>query len=454
MNDRKLSRRRFLGGAAALAGAAAGSSLLAACSVGGGSSGGGGGTRGGSGTLTIMMPPSEVTDEVVAGFEAAHSDIKINLIQFDRTRLTAMLAAGDPPDIARENATYSSFFAVRGLAENLDPYIQNSSVIKESDLTPIQDLWRFDGTSQGQGPRYGLTMDYSQDAMIWANQSIFEKANVAVPSDTDPLAFEELPELAKRLTKITNDEKTAVFGYGGEVNLTMPQLAHMVAAQGGRLYNDDFTAVDFSSPEARKAIQFWLDLARAGVSYGPTRPNPAGWDGSAYQAGRLAMFSAGYWFGAGLAKVPEIQQKSKLLPAPTFAGKRISPSYAGAGVWIPAKAKNKEGAWRFIEYFIGGEAAKKRAESGRGLPPLKSLESSLPHDAPYQKQWYDTQQRELPYFDVVVVGSPYISSASLISILTTEFKSAVSSNTSAGKIADSLNRQINDLIAQEKDKIS
>lgn len=452
MYDRKLSRRRLLGGAAALAGAAASSSLLAACSVGSGS-GSGGGARGGSGTLTIMMPPSEITDEVIADFEAANPDIKINLIQFDRTRLTAMLAAGEPPDIARENATYSAFFAVRGLAENLDPYIQNSSVIKESDLAGIQDLWRFDGTRQGQGPRYGLTMDYSQDAMIWANESLFEQANVPVPSDTTPLAFEELPDLARRLTKITNDEKTEVFGYGGEVNLTMPQLAHMVAAQGGRLYNEDFTAVDFSSPEALKAIQFWLDLARANVSYGPTRPNPAGWDGAAYQAGRLAMVSYGYWFGAGLAQVPEIQQRSKFLPAPTFAGKRLSPSYAGAGVWIPAKAKNKEGAWRFIEYFIGGEAAKKRAEAGRGLPPLKSLESRLPQDTPYQKQWYDTQQRELPYFDVVVVGTPYVSSASLISILTTEFKSAVPNNTSAGKVADSLNRQINELIAQEKDKV-
>ena len=451
MNHRGLSRRRFLGGAAALVGAAAGSSLLASCAVGAGSGGGGSGRK--SSTLTVMMPPSEVTDEVIAGFEAANPDIKINLIQFDRTRLTAMLAAGDPPDIARENATYSAFFAVRGLAENLDPYIQSSSVIKESDLAPIQDLWRFDGKTQGQGPRYGLTMDYSQDAMIWANQALFEQANVPVPSDTTPLSFEEIPELARRLTKITDNDATAVFGYGGEVNLTMPQLAHMVAAQGGRLYNEDFTRVDFSSPEALKAIQFWLDLARAGVSYGPTRPNPAGWDGAAYQAGRLAMFSAGYWFGAGLANVPEIQQQSKFLPAPTFAGKRISPSYAGAGVWIPAKAKNKEGAWRFIEYFIGGEAAKKRAESGRGLPPLRSLESSLPRETPYQKQWYDTQQRELPFFDVVVVGSPYVSSASLISILTTEFKAAVPGGKSAGQVADSLNRQINELIAQEKGKI-
>ncbi|MEV4197881.1 ABC transporter substrate-binding protein [Micromonospora globbae] len=443
-----LSRRRLLGGAAAVAGATLGASVLAAC----------GGSKGGSGskgpvTIDVMLPPSEAPKELIAAFESANPGIKVNLLQNDPTRLLAMLAAGSPPDVTRENATYSAYYPVRGLATNLDPYLKASSVIKDSDLAQINDLWRWDGKAQGQGPRYGLTMDYSQDAMIWANKTIFEQANVPVPSDTTPLSFEELPVLAKKLTKQTADEKTAVFGYGGEVGLVMPQIAHMVAAQGGRLYNEDFTKVDFSSPEALKAIQYWLDLARANVSYGPLRPNPSGWDGNSYKSARIAMFTSGLWYQATLDTAPEVRKASIFLPAPTFAGKRVSPVYYGAGLWIPSKAKHKDEAWRFIEYLVGGEAGKKRAEAGRGLPSLKSFESSLPQATPEQKQALDVQQRELENFTVVVVGTPYLRSAAFANVLKTEFKNALTGNTQAGPVADALNKQINELIATEKAKV-
>ncbi len=282
---------------------------------------------------------------------------------------------------------------------------------------------------------------------------LFEQAGVDLPPDTEPLAFEGIPELAARLTRNTKDDKTAVFGYGGTVDLTMAQLAHMVAAQGGSLFNDDLSAVDFSSPEAVKAIQYWLDLARANVSYGPTRPNPAGWDGNAYIAGRIALLSMGYWFQGQLAGTPEVAKVSVFLPAPTFAGKRLSPTYYGTGVWIPSKAKNKDAAWRFVEYFIAGEPAKQRAASGWGIPSLKSLEPLMPHKTPEERQVYEVQRRELPYFDIVVVATPYVRPQALAKILSAEFKAAVPSGTSAGKVADSLNRQINDLIAQEKGKV-
>ncbi|HEY8458341.1 MAG TPA: extracellular solute-binding protein [Actinopolymorphaceae bacterium] len=455
MKERKLGRRGFLAGAASVL-SLAGASATSGCAVRTGSrdaARGSGGGRKGVTTLTVMMPPSEVTPEVIKGFETANPDITINLIKDDQTRLTAMLAAGEPPDVARESATGFAFYPARGLAENLDPYVKDSSLIKESDLAPINDLWRYDGQMQGRGPRYGLTKDYSQDATLWANRTLFEQAGVDLPPDTEPLAFEGIPELAARLTRNTKDDKTAVFGYGGTVDLTMAQLAHMVAAQGGSLFNDDLSAVDFSSPEAVKAIQYWLDLARANVSYGPTRPNPAGWDGNAYIAGRIALLSMGYWFQGQLAGTPEVAKVSVFLPAPTFAGKRLSPTYYGTGVWIPSKAKNKDAAWRFVEYFIAGEPAKQRAASGWGIPSLKSLEPLMPHKTPEERQVYEVQRRELPYFDIVVVATPYVRPQALAKILSAEFKAAVPSGTSAGKVADSLNRQINDLIAQEKGKV-
>jgi hypothetical protein len=54
------------------------------------------------GTITIMSPTGEITDAFVKGFEAAYPQLKVTQINTDATRLNAMLAAGNPPDLVRD----------------------------------------------------------------------------------------------------------------------------------------------------------------------------------------------------------------------------------------------------------------------------------------------------------------------------------------------------------------
>src|SRR5215471_15716425 len=105
----QLSRRRFLAGAASAAGAAA----LSGC-----------GSSGGKTTLTIMgNSPSEITVQDISEFEAKHPDVKIKMVTVSTTLLTAMFAAGNPPDIVRDQGVPNTpYLVARGLAENLDPY--------------------------------------------------------------------------------------------------------------------------------------------------------------------------------------------------------------------------------------------------------------------------------------------------------------------------------------------
>jgi multiple sugar transport system substrate-binding protein len=69
-----------------------------------------------------------------------------------------------------------------------------------------------------------------------------------------------------------------------------------------------------------------------------------------------------------------------------------------------------------------------------------------------QKQAYQVQQQELPYFSVLTF-TPYVQSAALEGVLGKVLPGAIKSGTSAGKVADQLNSQMNSQIAQGKEHV-
>jgi ABC-type spermidine/putrescine transport system permease subunit II len=128
-----------------------------------GLSAGGGAT--GSNSVTIMANEGDITDELIAQ-PRDELGISITVVLFDVTRLTAMLASGQPPDLVRGlGALDTPYLVAREVAEELDPYFAQSAILKVDDLDPVNDLWRFDGQRQGRGPIYGMAKDYSQDSI-------------------------------------------------------------------------------------------------------------------------------------------------------------------------------------------------------------------------------------------------------------------------------------------------
>ncbi|MFF5979632.1 extracellular solute-binding protein [Streptomyces olindensis] len=443
-----LDRRRFL---AASAGAAVAATALSGCaSAVDDGSGSGSGAEKGTSTLTVMSVDGEMDKKTIKAAEQA-LNVKITYLAYDATKLNAMLASKNPPDVVRgSGALDTPYFAARGVMSDLDPYFAKSSVLKASDLDPVNDLWRFDGGKQGAGPRYGMAKDYSQDAMFWYRADMFDAAGLDHPGETEPLSYDEWLDLGKRLVK-RRLGKIKVYGLNpGGGNFAM--FMNMTASAGGRLFADDLASVDFSSPEALKALRWYLEYAEANIGPNPANPNPDGWDGPTYQANRLAMAGDGYWFGGLIGGDPKIAKVSRFAPAPQLGGNRISPCFGATGYWIPELAKNKDAAWKFFEWYFGGQPAKDRATSGWGIPPLKSLRSQMPQTQPFQKQAYKVQQQELPFLQMMTV-TPYVQTTALDAVINKVLPGAIKSGTSAGKVADALNSQMNDAIAKGKELV-
>ncbi len=446
--DSGVTRRTLLTGAAGLA-AFAGVATLAGCSP--TAAGGAVGTakKAKAGTVTIMASPGEITAKQQADFEASHPHLKLSLINTDPTRANAMLAAGNPPDLFENSGIdVTPYYASRGIATNLDPYFAQSTVIKESDILPINDVWKWDGATQGKGSRYGMTKDWSQDSMWWYDSQAWSEAGLTEPDPNKPISYDELLDAGRKLTKSSGGTTTQ---YGLFTLLpAMDIIEAMAATNGGRVLQPGLAKVDFSSPEVTAVLKWFLDATKANVSYSPTNPSPD-WDGPQYFAGKQANVQLGYWFNGFLQQTaPKLQTTTKFAAAPMLGSKRVSPSFGAVGYWIPTKAANPGGAFEFIEWYCAGAGAKVRAESGSGLPSIKSYLPLLPNNTKFTEQSLAVQKAELDFQQVLPLASPYALASAMNAVVTPAFAAAATAGDSAGKLADALTTAVNAVLANGK----
>lgn len=436
---KRFARAGSVGGAFVLAAA-----LLAGCT-------GGGGDAGGTTTITVMMGTQDLPDEQIAEFESQNPDIKINLINWDAARLNTMLAAGTPPDVAPGTAVGSANINARGLAADLTPYLAASDVLTEDDLQPVNDGFRWDGTKSGTGPIYGIVKDWSHDNTLWYNTALFDQAGLDYLSTTDAISYDELLDIAKKLT-VTTGGSTEVYGLGLEWAWQLyGPLSAMVMQQGGSLYNDDLSEIDFTSPEAQKAVQWYVDFAHAGVGPTSLNPLPEGSDFSTFAAERMGISQDGYWFGGNFAGDDALKTVG-FAPAPTMGDERVSLTYGGVGLWIPEQSQHKDAAWKFMEYFMAGTPAQQRATSGWGLPSLKSLADQIPQDQPYQKQAAEVAANEVQ-FSRPLPDSPYIAMDKLNATIDKYLQAAIKGEMSVAEATSAMTDEINEALAQGKEQI-
>jgi multiple sugar transport system substrate-binding protein len=410
------------------------------------------GVSGSGETVTLMVKPDDISPELI---KEAQKDLGVTIVtvRYDITKLIGMMTNGNPPDLVRGvGAVDAPYFAARDVMEELDPYFAKSGVLKLDDLDPVNDLWRYDGRTQGKGPRYGMAKDFSQDSMYWYNTALFDKAGVDYPPETKPVTYEGWLEDAKRLTRRKNGQTTV---FGGSYNgvLTPNLLASLTVAAGGSLFTDDFSRVDFTAPEARKALGWYIDYCQAKVGPSLVQPDPNAWDGPSYQANRMAMSNSGYWLGGVINADKKLAPVSRLAPAPVFEGcPRVSPCQAGTGLWMPKKARNKDAAWRVFEWFFGETPARARASSGWGIPTLKSLRSLMPAQEDYQKRVLKVQNAELKHFSVIAF-TPYASADSLYALFNQIAPAAMNGQMSVDTLAGRLNSVMNEQLKRGKEQV-
>jgi multiple sugar transport system substrate-binding protein len=326
----------------------------------------------GSIDFQVFGDPAElaVFQDVVKGFSELQPDAKVNIVHIPSqgehmTKLSTSLAAGNPADVFLINYRRYGQFASKGVIEPVAPLLEKSTLIKEDMYWPqALDAFRYNGTLQ-------CIPQNISSLVVYYNKDLFAKYGVSEPpADWN---WDQFLAAAQTLTKDENGDGTFdVHGVGIEPQLI--RVAPFVWANGGEIVDNPEkpTTLTLQTGPAREAVQFFMDLSLVHKVV-PSEPEAKAEDiESRFMNGRLAMIFASRaatpsfreieGFKWDVAPLPQKQQKASILHSDAYC--------------IAAASKNKELAWRFVEYAQGPDGQTRAAKLGRTVPSLKSIAES------------------------------------------------------------------------------
>jgi multiple sugar transport system substrate-binding protein len=344
--------------------------------------------------VVMMVDTGEFSDEELDGFLGQSNLVsEVERIGTDTTRLRAMWAGGNPPDIWRASGADVPQYVTLGWPLDLTEFFNSSEVLKPEDMAPAVGYFQY------QGGWYGMHKDFSPDMSLQINVAAFEEASIPVPEEGKIYTYVDAAEWAHALTKREGDRTVRI---GWADNGWWDGILQTVLMEEGQdLFVDDFSKANIKDNErVVEVLTFYANLAKDNVIWNPLNPSPS-WPGDDLVTGRAGFIRYGYWMhgtvlGAEEDDLPNPREKFQMRPALSWGGKTaVNPPLGGAGWFLARTTQVAPSAWDLFEYYMGGPPAESRAGSGWGLPALKSLFPLVPHETPFDQQWYDSVMWEL-----------------------------------------------------------
>jgi multiple sugar transport system substrate-binding protein len=325
--------------------------------------------------LLVFGAPEELATyrTLVDAYGKVRPDGRVQLVEeSDRadlvTRLSTAIAGGEPPDVFLVNYRFYGQFAAKDAIEPLDGRLGRSTAVKIADLYPTATnafRWR--------GRQLCLPQNVSSLA-VYYNKALF--ARYGVPEPKAGWTWNDMLAAASALTRDANGrtvvgtgseggpQRVATYGLGVEPSII--RLAPFVWSNGGEIVDDPQrpTLLTLDTAPAREALRNMVDLRR---TYGvvPTDEEvEAEGDEPRFAGGRLAMllssrrstttFRTIKDFAWDVAPLPVYKQQVGILHSDAYC--------------ITRGSRNKDAAWRFVEYAMSAEGQRIVAATGRTVP--------------------------------------------------------------------------------------
>jgi multiple sugar transport system substrate-binding protein len=353
--------------------------LLAACT-------GGSGDNGDSGdkqvNLTVWSWDGTVAKSV-PGFEAQNPKIKVKVVNagssFDEyTALDNAIQAGSGvPDLAMFEYFSLPYFAIPGKLADLKKF---GAEDLENDY--VAAAWN-DVTVSGKV--YALPSDYGPSAMFY-NDATLKKAGVNQP----PATWDEYYEDAKK-----------VHALGGNYYIAQDTgdlffLLSLIWQAGGRPFKVDGTKVhiDFTDEGTTRAVAFWQKMLDEHLLNTKVTAWSDDWNRT-LNDGTLASQIMGGWLTSTLPeRAPKAAGRFRVALMPQWKpADRVGAENGGSAFGVPAAAKHKDAAFKFLEYFTHGGGLSSRVAAGAFVPNTSVLQSK------------DNQSKPNAYFGGQKVGA-------------------------------------------------
>jgi len=247
-----------------------------------------------------------------------------------------------------------------GVIDPAGPHLAESSIIKATDFytKPLQPF-----TVNGVLQCVPLNMSSLE---VYYNKDLFDKAGLPYPKMG--WTWDEFLQDAIAITKLsTPDEKI----YGVGIDPQLIRLAPFVWENGGDIVDDTVhpTRITLDTPEAKEAFQWFVDLQVKHHVVSSQEENASEQDQT-----RFLFNTLGMWL-LSRRVVPALRSASGFTwdVAPMPKGKVLNSILHTDGYCIAAASKNKDLAWKFVEYANGPEGEVITSKTGRSVPSLRSV---------------------------------------------------------------------------------
>lgn len=325
-------------------------------------------------TVSFMVSGSQeeyqAYQSLVEAFQADNPDYRIDLryVPDDadyRRRLAADFSAGTPADVFLLNYRRIAPFAVEGAMTPIGSYLEQSAVISQEDFyQPAIDAFRY------SGELWCLAQNVSSLVMYY-NKALFDAAGLDYPSAD--WTWDDFVAAARALT-VDKDGDGVTDQYGASIDPILYRLAPFIWQNGGELVDDTAnpTRLAIDSPQAQEAFQWFVDL-QVKEKVVPDAAAEAARDGeSRFLDGTVGMYFNSRRSTPTMRTIESFDWDVAPLPR----GDQPASVLHVDGYCLAAQSKNKEAAWKFIEYANSPQGQEIIARTGRTVPSLRSVAES------------------------------------------------------------------------------
>ena len=277
-------------------------------------------------------------------------------------KLQTMIAGGTPPNVSSFQGWEWQAYADSGVLAPIDQFIQGDEY--------FQTLYPKDVTSLVQstvrnGKTYLIPMQMGTMVMFYAKKP-FDDAGMPYP--TDDWTFDEMLEMAAKLTDTSTDDRM----YGLQANGSWFRDIGWIRQTGKQEFDElvDPTKAQFNQPEIVDMLQTVASDVYNTLKISPT---PADLEGgsNAIETGNVAMKYEGAWF-FGRLNSPELREEGKqvdfdVVLMPEVADPDRPHRGWAEGLVIP-ESDNVEGGWDFASFMASEEGDKIYAETTGRIP--------------------------------------------------------------------------------------
>ncbi|HET7091049.1 MAG TPA: sugar ABC transporter substrate-binding protein [Anaerolineae bacterium] len=279
-------------------------------------------------------------EQMVRAFHAENPDIQVEALYIPDSeyiaRVSAMIAAGTPPDVGYLLDTHAPQWASEGKVMDLTDIVRADSELSSrlpETFFPI-----------GPGRTIG-TSTATEIMLLFYNKDVFDAAGVSYPPARaeDAWTWDEFLAAARRLTVDRDGRHPGESGFDPDhiqvygvsfVKSAWYSYPPFIYSNGGEIVNEDGTRLMIDSPEAVEAIQRLADLMWVEhVTPTPAQQERLPPSDALFQTGQLAMDIRGQWklldyasmegLRYGVAVLPKMKEAKTLIfgsPTVIFSG--------------------------------------------------------------------------------------------------------------------------------------